>query len=62
MLKKAPIIWDTFTRNFFTKNFKKSPNLVTLEIDSVRESETKRVRGRVIVSVYVTEGNLFKRA
>ena len=30
MLKKLPIIWDSFARNFVAKNFQKSPNLVTL--------------------------------
>ena len=28
--KKLPCIWATFDRNHVTKNFKKSPNLVTL--------------------------------
>ena len=41
MPKKLPIIWATFVKNFVARNFKKSPDLVTL-VERERERERER--------------------
>ena len=41
MPPKSLIIWATFVRNFAVKNFKKSPNLVTLDQADIHKGLNK---------------------
>ena len=55
MPKKLPIIWATFVKNFVARNFKKSPDLVTLV---ERERERKSINDNQKISRKTNESGL----
>ena len=55
MPKKLPIIWATFVKNFVARNFKKSPDLVTLV---EREREKKSINDNQKISRKTNESGL----
>ena len=55
MPKKLPIIWATFVKNFVARNFKKSPDLVTLV---ERERERKSINDNQKISRKMNESGL----
>ena len=59
MPKKLPIIWATFVKNFVARNFKKSPDLVTLvERERERERERKSINDNQKISRKTNESGL----